>query len=314
MNLENISFDLTEPISFSGEKEPENYTSNGFFPSEKDDSMDSGFLSDSNHGMYPSMDDWASTAEMDGGKDNVDEGQGGLKENQNEENDVQSEIDDHDPLDISWLNEHESINNIESMYCREPMKTIHGYFLYMNKENALEKILTEPIELEEFPEEEGGVSPHRTMGLSKNTIEYLTQSKRNSHGKYKLSNLLLYCVSLEPEQLQTFAVSDIEEMHRSGGMQVVGTETVTFAKTEGGEVSPFSFLREIPLFTERIVVSPSIFIFHELNSIYFLFREAEVGLKSILKTGGKFGNGKKSRVRKIVSPARRMTRKVVFAG
>jgi hypothetical protein len=305
MSLENISFSLSESESSESSKSselPETIEKNIQKEDETIETIYETNLPDTHHSIDNDDDLLESNEDMDP---------------EGEEDHMEIETDScsvlEDPLDISWLKEHEVINNIDKMYCREPMKTIHAYFLYINKMNHLEKIMTESIELEEFTvqegdrnkEEEGGDQTsdwkENVMGISKERIDYLTQSKRNAYGKYKLSNILTYCVTLEPEQLQTFALSDIES---DKGL------------TDSGK--PFSYFKEIPLFSEKIVIPSSIFIFHELNSVYFLFREAEIALKSILKNGtGNGGNGLKKyrKTNKSFFPqkSKKMTRKVVFA-
>ena len=55
---------------------------------------------------------------------------------------------DNDDLDMSWLNEHERIQNIQSNYYREPMETVNTYFIYINQNQYIDKILCEKYDLE----------------------------------------------------------------------------------------------------------------------------------------------------------------------
>ena len=79
--------------------------------------------------------------------------------------------------------------------------------------------------------------------------------------RYKLMDILSYNVEIEPENIQPFLNID-----SSGGQNV--------------------FLRTLPI-TNDITIAPSIFIFHGINSIYFLFSldkpHHKHTLKSILK-------------------------------
>lgn len=43
-------------------------------------------------------------------------------------------------LDVSWINEQQRIQNIETNYCREPVTDIQVYSLYINKHLYIDKI------------------------------------------------------------------------------------------------------------------------------------------------------------------------------
>jgi hypothetical protein len=133
-------------------------------------------------------------------------------------------------------------------YQRELMKDIRTYFIYIDGSGSIEKITKDC----EFID---------NGYISKEHLLHLIQNKRycpgkGIHKKYKLIDLLFFHVPLESDQLRDF-VSD-----NCGGL-----------------------LKSIPIF-ESIVVDPSIFIFHDLNSLFFLFKEVEpTVIKSILKNG-----------------------------
>jgi hypothetical protein len=164
---------------------------------------------------------------------------------------------DNDDLDMSWLNEHERIQNTQTNYYREPMETINTYFIYINQNQYIDKILCEKYDLEVISS--GSL-------LTKETLLKIIQNKKikTLNTRYKLIDILQYHVDLEPEHIQTFI---------------------------NGEPDPSSQkpLKNISVFDE-IVFSPSIFIFHGINCIYFIFQEVETintknrkSLKSILK-------------------------------
>ena len=55
-------------------------------------------------------------------------------------------------------------------------------------------------------------------------------------------------------------------------------------------------MKKVPIF-DSIVIDPSIFIFHDLNSLFFFFKEVDnVVVKSILKNGRE-GGGVTKKVR-----------------
>jgi hypothetical protein len=282
MNLENNNIQENEKeLYFFGEKTE----GDGM---ERDDMNDLG-LGDGGEGGD------GSESEGEGEGEEEDGGEGGNGGEEDGDAGLDGDTDTVDGLDISWVQEHETLNNIDKMYCREPMKSIRIHFLYINKTNSLEKILTESVELEVLSSSESG---EEEIGISKKTLEYFTQTKRNSHGKYKLSDMLLYCVTLEPEQLQSFAMTEID----------IEEESI-----HGWNTGIHNFLKEIPLFSDKIIISPSIFIFHEVNSVYFIFREAEIGLKSILKNKNKNRKTNKSSIFMKRGARNGFTRKVIFA-
>lgn len=168
------------------------------------------------------------------------------------------EVDD---LDMSWIEEEERLQNIQTNYSREPMESIKTYFIYINKNQYIDKILCELQELEVKPDESGSL-------INKETILKLIQTKKitTPFSKYKLSDILLYNIDLEPEHIQDYSKTNIED---------IGNKDL---------------LKKIPIFDE-VNIAPSIFIFHGINSLYFIFQEVEIekvkpsrhSLKSILK-------------------------------
>lgn len=168
-------------------------------------------------------------------------------------------MSDTDDLDMSWIEEEERLQNIQTNYSREPMESIRVYFIYINKNQYIDKILCENQELEIRSDGSGSQ-------INKETVLKMIQTKKIStpFSKYKLNDILLYNIDLEPEHVQDYSKSDGDK---------------------GAGV-----LKKIPIFDEIIIV-PSIFIFHGINSLYFIFQEVEIekvhhsrrSLKSILK-------------------------------
>jgi len=164
----------------------------------------------------------------------------------------------NDDLDISWLNEQERIQNIQSNYYREPMESIDVYFIYINQNQYINKILCEKYDLE--------IISNGSL-LKKETLLKIIQDKKikNDYSKYKLIDILQFHVDLEPEHIQSF---------------------VNNGELEDGSQKT---LKNVSVFDE-VFFSPSIFIFHGINCIYFIFQEVETikvnnrkSLKSILK-------------------------------
>lgn len=175
---------------------------------------------------------------------------------------------------MKWIEQQERILQTHECYSREPMESILCYFVYVNLENSIEKVTSERIDLS------GGGS--KTV-ISSEQVLQLIQSNRISTPttKYIFQESFLYYVDLESENLQQF---------------IQGDNYVDISKR---------FLQVLPLLDD-IVVPPSIFVFHHLNSLYFLFKEVvnkqTAAPKSILKGSGtrKRGGGQAMNLENIV--------------
>ena len=143
-------------------------------------------------------------------------------------------------------------------YERELMEEIRVFFIYMDTAGALEKITK-------------AVEKVVDGGLSKERLLHLIQSKRHlphrGGVKYRFMDLLAFHIPLEPGELGEF----IKREARA------------------------DFLKNLAIF-DSIVIDPSIFIFHDVNTLFFFFKESEnIVVKSILKNG----EGGKSVTKKV---------------
>jgi hypothetical protein len=106
--------------------------------------------------------------------------------------------------------------------------------------------------------------------------------------KYKLLDIIVYNVDLEAQYIQEFVQNDDMDTGR--------------------------FFKICPI-VDDIVIMPSIFIFHSLNAIYFVFQEIEVVLnpviKPILKIGGEAMKKHTKKVR-ICEPSERAKNKTKY--
>ena len=164
-------------------------------------------------------------------------------------------IDDFEEkdLDTSWIEEEE----FQSAYEKESMTEIVLFFIYINRQMAIENVIKEYIDIDIDIDGEDV----NKASISKEKLLHIIQTRRHRPGflgKYKFMDLMAFHVPLEPGQLEGFVQGDLE---------VVG-----------------GFMRSLAIF-DSIVVDPSIFIFHDLNSLFFFFKEAENPSKSILKSG-----------------------------
>lgn len=205
---------------------------------------------------------------------------------------MQDELEDN--LDISWIQEHEKLTNINNNYCREPISNIQLCCVYINQQSSIDNIEIENLELQGGNEVNEGKSG--TSVITQEKILHLVQNKKirminGNSVKYSLKDILLYVVDIEPHVLQSFSQTQMDDIGNTSKM----------------------FLKTCSLF-DNINVPQSIFIFHSLATLYFIMQERPnkkplpipvIIPKSILKTkkiidGGENGEHKKKNTKKVI--------------
>ena len=186
-------------------------------------------------------------------------------------------MDDPVGLDISWLKEQERLEKVNNNYEKEPMENIELFFIFINQNSFIEKITNERIDLD-----------CKTGIIRKEDLHSIIEKKQSS--KYLLDDIMLFHVSLEPQNIQTYSKSDDLSNH---------------------------FVQVLKTVDKDIHIPPSIFIFHRINSIFFTFKEKPVVFipKSIIKTHVTGKSTKKVRIeiglveKAIQNNKKRMTRR-----
>jgi hypothetical protein len=150
-----------------------------------------------------------------------------------------------DDLDTSWIDDLDKLNNIHHSYFREPMKTIDFFILLVDSNDSIVKIKKEK---------------HKFSTIDKNCtftnsfiIEFIERIKNTySKGKirYKLNDVLLYNIDLEPEHIQHYVSNE--------NLLELGTK----------KLQSLSIIQDF-------VIPPSIFIFHKINALFFVFKQVE---------------------------------------
>lgn len=170
-------------------------------------------------------------------------------------------MDEMDEDEI-WLQEQKKLLNIKTNYIREPLESINLHFCYVDADNAIVNLKTEKHMFSE------------TQTISEKEIfNIIEEKKHDANIHYVFSELSLFLIDLEPENIQTI------------------------------EPKKTSFLKTLP-FISDIVIPPSIFIFHPLNSLFFLFKRR----KSNLKQSGTKSNKK---VSFSLPPSKKHTRRII---
>jgi hypothetical protein len=157
------------------------------------------------------------------------------------------EIDTIDDLDSSWIDKEEKMGASDTNYIREPITEIQLFFIYINSELEIEYVSRGSESID------GCISKERLLQI--------IQTKRhNNNKKYRLDDLLSFQIDLEPENIKSFSEMDL--LH---------------------DISS-SFFKSVPIFDEVICI-PSIFIFHDIASLFFMFNEVDSSVKkSILRS------------------------------
>jgi hypothetical protein len=165
-------------------------------------------------------------------------------------------------LDTSWIEKYQHHELV-----REPMDKVRVYLLYIHSNMSIDKIIQEDIPLETLASKSGqGVCE---QGVSKEVLLKIIHDGKTSipHKKYKLKDILVFNVDLEPSNIQSFS----EELQ---------------------------FMKKIPI-VDDIILAPSLYIFHYLNGIFIFFQEyGSSDPKPILKTGSN-PSGSKPHTKKV---------------
>jgi hypothetical protein len=157
-----------------------------------------------------------------------------------------------DNLDCSWIDKEEKMGASNTNYIREPIDDIKLFFIYINTQSEIAYVSKEIESIEN-----GSINKERLLQI--------IQTKRHHNNKkYRLDDILSFQIDLEPENIQSF--SELDELD---------------------DISA-SFLKNIPIFDE-IDCIPSIFIFHDISSLFFVFNEINLAYKSILRNKNDHG-------------------------
>ena len=160
-------------------------------------------------------------------------------------------------INSKWLLHEERLQNVNSIFDREIMQSITAKFIYINTHDYIDKITYTEIPLV--------IDNSFSMIPKENLIKIIEDNKlKTENSTYKLSDVLCCNFDIMPSHIQTFSSSD---------------ENVIDKK---------KYLKSISSI-DNVIIQPSTFIFHDINSIYVIFQEHELDkdtrrYKSILKT------------------------------
>ena len=145
-------------------------------------------------------------------------------------------------MDISWIIEQEKLEKIHKKCAREPFLTIELVSIYVNETMEIETIEKDTMEIGE------NQKVLNTEILNEWAIQ---KQKHTPKSTFVLNEILWFHIDLEPEQIQT-----IHE-HKSY------LQPVYLKKTDSLGIDS----------SVEIKLTPAIFIFHSLTTLFFIFQE-----------------------------------------
>jgi len=170
-------------------------------------------------------------------------------------------MSDTEDLDLSWVETTKKILNADKNYEKEPLEYVVFHFCYINATN-IQKIITEKHYF----------SNNAQPSLSAQFLNTLIETKSKLNGQqYVCKSVSSFFVDLEPEHIQPFAKTN----------------------------AYYDFFTKTIDVTQDFHCPPTIFVFHSLNSLFFLFEEMpplELVPRSILKAGRSPAGATKKRV------------------
>lgn len=180
--------------------------------------------------------------------------------------DEDDEDDEDENINTDWIQEYEKLSNVDNNYTRETMNSINVSIFYMDINKTIKTIITDKIALLPSSNEgdkDNDKDKNDTSVLSKDRLlPFILSKKVHLNTKYDLFDILYFNFPLESENFYSF----LNKPHNNDNYLQIGTvmNDIHFEK--------------------------SVFIFHEINTLYLFLIEKETNhkhrhhtLKSILK-------------------------------
>ena len=156
-------------------------------------------------------------------------------------------------INTDWINNETRLLNEEGLLCQEAMKTIKIVHVYMNEISEIVKIKKT---IHTFKDGSNVVTCNEIL-------RYYIENRKLQTTKYKLFKVLVYNVDLGDKLYQKMK-----------------------------SISTINCLKSVSLYIEDIVINPSLFIFHEMNSIYLIYKENMKDSRSMTQKNKKSNSSK----------------------
>lgn len=151
-------------------------------------------------------------------------------------------------LDIDWLNVQNRLLNINSKHIKENMTSISIHYIYIDGKSSIAKIITEKQDL--------SLLNHSSYVSQENTLKIIQSNKIQNDIKYKFCDILLHNIDIEPNDIQSYAYSKDTSLNFLKSLYVV----------------------------DEIRIPSTLFIFHQFNCIYILYKEIDDNIQPKKKT------------------------------
>jgi hypothetical protein len=163
-----------------------------------------------------------------------------------------------------WIEEQTKILNTNQNHQREPLKYIQLHFCYTDSNDCIMSLKTEKHFFDNATNEDDKVVDEATL------MRIIDEHKTYSNMHFVFKELATFHVDLEPEHINSFDPSNT------------------------------TFFKPLPIVSD-VSFSKSIYIFHPLNSLFFLFKQ-----RSSLKQPHKATKSMK----KVVFSSKKFTRRI----
>jgi len=160
-------------------------------------------------------------------------------------------------LDISWIEETERIQNLSEIPTKENCPYIKTCYVYLNMNKCIDDVVYDQIT---FDDTDTLISREQLLHISD------THKKKTAVSKFLMKDCLLFHIDFDSEQIASFSQ----------------------CKTEHLKEHTSKCLHHYHCM-DTIQIPPSLFVFHSINTLYFIFQEEDshetkTSLKSILKS------------------------------
>ena len=174
-------------------------------------------------------------------------------------------MENNESLDTSWFQEYNKLLNLQTNFNKEKMINIDVKFIYIDNNDNIQNIYCEKLKLQ--------CSDNGSQITKEDLLKIIQKNKTKNNFKYKLEDILFFHIPIEHENISDFNIQD----------------------------SSLNYLKKVSFF-DSLEIPKSIFIFHNINSLYFIFKLNENNkhnftIKSILKNST--SNSKNTKTKKV---------------
>ena len=161
----------------------------------------------------------------------------------------------------SLIEQEQKLINNDSTFSKENMIFICAKFIYINTHEYIDKIVCENINLEIN-------NDYGSLISKENLLQIIQTKKSQNNNKYNFIDGWVCNFNISPKDIYEYSISD-------------NYNNQLFIKSFNG--------------LSDILIPPSVFIFHDINTIFFIFKEIPP-IKSILKNNDCKKKTKKVRI------------------